>query len=844
MRCLAVCLSVGLLLIPASAQDKSSSASAITIIPAPRQLIPSPGTFRISASTRIILGDRTSREDVAAVEALNEELILHGASALKDVQEKSLRSFKDNVIYIGLPDSRRGKDVLARKNAAFSDAMREEGYILAVDNGSATVLAPTARGRFYGIMSLLQMLRKEKRSIVVPAAVIHDWPLQKVRGITDDISRGQVSTIENFKKIIRFMARYKMNVYSPYLEDLFVFKNHPLVGKGRGALTAADVRDLDAYAKRRFVDMIPIFETLGHWENILIKPEYLPLAEFPGAHTLNISDERIYAILDEMIGELAAAFSSPYFNMAADESWDVGLGANKERVQKSDLATVHAEHYKQLFDIIAKHGKKPMMYGDIILNNPGILDQIPKSVVIVDWQYWAGDRYSSPSVFRTAGFPFVVSPAVYNFAGPFPNYVHTLINIRNFCAEGYGNGSLGLLTSNWNDYGGEALRELNYYGYAWTAECAWNPDRSDLDQFNTAFFSDFFGSSDAGTSVLAAYTMLSDPLNLISWHELWRHPMLPPRQSNLNPLWRIQGIRLTAPQIRRFIAAARSSAVRNQDHLQYLEFIVDNNLWFARKLEASETVRRLTQSPPPGSDVDSIRTAVLNVSKDIVPELMKLKEEYRRVWLTTNQEANLEWLMKRYDRQAAYWTEKIEQVRGGEIWVEPTISSQWIYHPDGNPGKRDSAFMQVPKVSFRKDFTIPDTFALTGSFVQLIGDTRARLTLNGTPLGEVFARRSLSLIVEQARVKCWDVSANIRKGMNTLTVEAENFNNFGSAGVNVFCQITGAGGAVVVAHSDSTWEVSKSQIEPPVWVQARVTQHPWAVVAPHPASGRSSWIER
>src|SRR3989304_4820090 len=144
MRFLAVCLSVGLLLIPASAQDKSSSASAITIIPAPRHLSQTPGTFRIAASTRIILADRTSREDVAAVEALNEELILHGASALKDVQEKSLRSFKDNVIYIGLPDSRRGKDVLARKNAAFSDAMREEGYILAVDNGSATVLAPTA----------------------------------------------------------------------------------------------------------------------------------------------------------------------------------------------------------------------------------------------------------------------------------------------------------------------------------------------------------------------------------------------------------------------------------------------------------------------------------------------------------------------------------------------------------------------------------------------------------------------------------------------------------------------------------------------------------------------------
>ena len=98
------------------------------------------------------------------------------------------------------------------------------------------------------------------------------------------------------------LARYKLNVYSPYIEDMFAFTRHPLIGKGLGALTAKEVKELDAYARQYHVEMIPVFETLGHWENILAIPEYAGYGEFPGAHTLNVSDERVYKLLDEMIG--------------------------------------------------------------------------------------------------------------------------------------------------------------------------------------------------------------------------------------------------------------------------------------------------------------------------------------------------------------------------------------------------------------------------------------------------------------------------------------------------------------------------------------------------------------
>jgi hypothetical protein len=815
-----------------------------TIIPTPQSIRSMAGSFKFTSGLRIVLGDRTGPEDAAMVEAMNEALVERSMTALRSAREAELRSMRGPMIYVGHPDSRAGRQHLSKRQIAFAAPLREEGYVLTVGPEGVTVLSETARGRYYGVMSLVQLLRTEKRSVVAPAVEVVDRPSQKVRGITDDVSRGQISTIDDFRRIIRFLARYKMNTYAPYLEDMLIFPNHPAIGKGRGALTLTELKDLDTYARRHHVELIPIFQTLGHWENILLLPEYRDLAEFPGAHTLNVSDERVYALLDEMIGAIAKHTSSPWFHMGADESWDVGLGASKARVTASDIATVHARHYHRVAEIIRKHGKRPMMYGDVILDHPAILTQLPKEMVVVDWQYWAGERYPSAVTFRDAGVPFIVSPAVYNFTGPFPNYVHTLINIRNFALEGFRNGALGLLTSNWNDNGGEALRTLNMYGYGWTGALAWNPERADVDTFSAAFFSDHFGSAEAGAAARTVYTLLSNPLMLTTWNELWRHPMLPLRQAPLNYLWRVEGIRTSAPVIEPLIKTITSNAVRNADHARALSFVLQLDRWFALKLETGESIRRMTSSPPPGSSPDSIRQAALALSEPVVPALHRLKEEFRSIWLTTNRPEGLDLLMQRYDRQAAYWTELRDQWTRGVLWTDPENPSSWIYHPEGNPGKRDSSATQVRNAVFRKEFELSADMPIVSAWLQLIGDTHARLEVNGTAVGEVLARRSLSLIVESERVKAWDIAPHLRIGANAIVIRADTYSAFSSAGINVWCQLDVAGRGQLALHSDSTWSVAKAAEASPAWVPARSMAAPSAVIAPHAATRRWSWLER
>ncbi|MGB2867759.1 MAG: glycoside hydrolase family 20 zincin-like fold domain-containing protein [Bacteroidota bacterium] len=836
--------------LPAVLFSQEIPAPVPDIIPTPQEVKPGAGKFRITSSTKIILGTGATAEDEYAAEQVNEYLAELKDVQLRTVREKSVRNISANHVFIGPPNGEFARRFLKDRKINLTSEMKSEGYALICTRDGIVIVGESAAGRFYGVMSLLQMIRGEKKSLTVAGISIRDWPQQSFRGISDDLSRGQVSTPVNFRKIIRFLARHKLNVYSPYIEDIFVFKNHPLIGKNRGALTAAEVKDLDAYAKKYHVEMVPIFETLGHWENILAMPEYVGYAEFPGAHTVNVSDEAAYRLLDEMIGELASAFSSPWFNMAADESWDVGLGANKARVAASDLATVHAEHYRRVFDILARHKKKPMMYGDIILKNPTILEKIPHNVVMVDWHYDVQSNYPSPEVFKAAGFPFVVSPAVWNFTGPFPNYINTFVNIENLNRDGFENGSTGLLTSTWNDYGGEELRELNYYGYAWTAECAWRPMGADLQKFNEKFFASFFGSEAVATPAQAAYAILSDPLNQVNWNDLWRHPMLPLRPSPLNPLWRIQSIESTMPLVQKLLDAVGAGARRNRDHLEYLRFVTKLNLWYAKKLKAGESVRLLTQDVPISASRDSVRDAALGLMDRIVPDLLALKDEFKARWLATNRPENLEWLLMRYDRQAAYWQEKAEELHRNALWVDPIIESQWIYHPLANPWMRDSSLTQVPRAYFWKSFNLTEP-PVNGK-LQLIGDTHARVWLNGESVGEVYARRSLSLTVEYQRVKIWEMAKFLKKGENVIAVEAANYNTFGSAGENILVEIPVPGGTTVRIPTDSTWKVSDKVSEgwfgaaavDSTWVSAKPVPYPLPVVRPNFSTGRGSWIER
>ena len=84
---------------------------------------------------------------------------------------------------------------------------KRQGYVLQIQDFQVSIFAWTYRGAFYGIQTLSQLLemsaiRKDYR-LILPEIEIIDFPTYKIRGLVDDISRGQRPTLENFKKFIQ-----------------------------------------------------------------------------------------------------------------------------------------------------------------------------------------------------------------------------------------------------------------------------------------------------------------------------------------------------------------------------------------------------------------------------------------------------------------------------------------------------------------------------------------------------------------------------------------------------------------------------------------------------------------
>jgi hypothetical protein len=123
--------------------------------------------------------------------------------------------------------------------------------------------------------------------------------------------------------------------------------------------------------------------------------------------------------------------------------------------------------------------------------------------------------------------------------------------------------------------------------------------------------------------------------------------------------------------------------------------------------------------------------------------------------------------------------------------------------------------------------------------------------VNGVEVGEVYARRSLSLVTEHQRVKMWDVGSLLKPGENILAVEVANYDRYASAGFNLYGELK-SGNAVTKIFSDSTWKVSAQTPEDwkslshddSRWLSAAQKPFLYQVIQPDFDTGRLSWIER
>ena len=163
----------------ALAEEENRAAPAI--LPTPQQAVLKNTRFKFAPGTKIILGTNSKQEQFAA-QQLNDEFVKEKGVQLKIVDEQSLRKLPASFIFIGSPASEYGRQFLRERKETLKPEMRDEGYFLDVDANAIIIIGESERGKFYGVMSLLQMMRREKKSIVVDGATDQGLPSRKVQG--------------------------------------------------------------------------------------------------------------------------------------------------------------------------------------------------------------------------------------------------------------------------------------------------------------------------------------------------------------------------------------------------------------------------------------------------------------------------------------------------------------------------------------------------------------------------------------------------------------------------------------------------------------------------------------
>ncbi|MDQ2924096.1 MAG: beta-N-acetylhexosaminidase [Acidobacteriota bacterium] len=453
-----------------------------------------------------------------------------------------------------------------------------EGYAIVPDlNGARpaglALTADTASGIFYALQTVKQLIVGDGPNAVLQLAIIRDWPAMKYRGLDDDMSRGPVDTLAFQKKVIRTIAAYKCNLYSPYFENTQQYASNPLPAPPGGSLSASDARELVAYAKPYHVMVVPEQEAFGHLRHALVYEQYQQLAETPHGAVLAPGQPGSLVLISQMFTELAALYPSPFLHIGADETVDLGVGQTKDAVDKDGLGKVYLDFMQQIDTTLRPLHRRLLFWGDIAQHEPALLKAMPaqfkQDTIAIAWEYNPNPKGFMPYLkpYTDAGFETWVSPGINNWNRVYPNYTMGLANIQQFTRDGQAIGSTGQLNTIWND-DGEALASNNWYGILFGAAAAWQPGESSIPQFEQSYAQVFHGDltgklNQAQLELMAAHDLLkssalkSDGSDLLFWADPWA----PDQQKNVvavRPV--LSELRLHAERALTLIAQARAAA--------------------------------------------------------------------------------------------------------------------------------------------------------------------------------------------------------------------------------------------------------------------------------------------
>jgi hypothetical protein len=365
--------------------------------------------------------------------------------------------------------------------------------------GAPQLEAADGAGEFYGRMTLRQLRRQFGKQL--PACVIEDWPDFPARGVMLDISRDKVPTMTTLFALVDELAEWKINQLQLYTEHTFAYRHHRRVWQHASPLTAAEIRRLDAHCRRRFIELVPNQNSFGHFERWLKHTPYRALGAGQIKSCLDPANPSSLALLAEMYDELLPNFASRQFNVGCDETYGIG-------------GRTYLDFLLQVYRLVKRHGRTMQFWGDIVLQHPELIAELPRDLIALEWGYEADHKFAEHCArFAAAGVPFYVCPGTSTWNSFVGRTDNCLASLRNAAVNGQRFGARGFLNTDWGDGGHWQYLPASYLGFAAGAAYSWcyqsNHDLDLVSALNVHVFRDAAGvmgrlAYDLGNAHLAA----------------------------------------------------------------------------------------------------------------------------------------------------------------------------------------------------------------------------------------------------------------------------------------------------------------------------------------------------
>lgn len=359
-----------------------------------------------------------------------------------------------------------------------------EGYALTISKSEITINFRATPGLRAAMATLRQLIREYGRRL--PCLSIRDWPDFARRGVMLDVSRGRVPKLETLLDLAERLADFKINELQLYTEHTFAYRKYRSVWRNWGALTAREIRQLDARCRELGIDLVPNQNSFGHLRYFLEDPRLKRLAEVSECYedasgefvrrptTLATENPGTPPFLRELYDELLPNFSSRYFNVGCDETWDLGRGQSKKLCQRKGKGVVYVDFLERVHREVSKRGKRMMFWGDIILKYPKLIRKLRKDLIALNWGYEANHPFDREArLFAKSKIPFYVCPGTSTWMTLVGKHDNALPNLRRAAAAGRKYGALGYLITDWGDGGHPQPLAVTWLPFAAGAALAW-----------------------------------------------------------------------------------------------------------------------------------------------------------------------------------------------------------------------------------------------------------------------------------------------------------------------------------------------------------------------------------